>query len=113
MTRRIRATEKTATVIHERYSDELLGRSFGRSGGAVRPGEIIEVGGLPIHISSKDGVACVVPCAEVLLSERAAEIILDGGLMPMLSLRDQDVVRLGRFQSISHPLAPLAGRWHL
>ena len=52
------------------------------------------------------------PCAEVVLSDRAAEIILDGGLMPVLSLRDQDVVRLARFQSIADPLAPLAGRWH-
>ena len=50
------------------------------------------------------------PCAEVVLSDRAAEIILDGGLMPLLSLRDQDVVRLARFQSIADPLAPLAGQ---
>ena len=91
---------------------ELLGRSFSRSGGAMRPGEINEVEGLPIHISRRGGEARVVPCAEVVLSDRAAEIILDGGLMPVLSLRDQDVVRLGRFQSIADPLAPLAGRWH-
>ena len=63
---------------------ELLGRSFRRSGGAMRPGEIIEVEGLPIHIARRGGEASVVPCAEVLLSDRAAEIILDGGLMPLL-----------------------------
>jgi hypothetical protein len=28
-----------------------------------------------------------------------------------LSLRDRDVVRLARFQSIRDPLTPLAGRW--
>ena len=91
---------------------ELLGRSFSRSGGAMRPGEINEVGGLPIHVSGGAARPRAVPCAEVLLSDRAAEIILDGGLMPLLSLRDQDVVRLGRFQSIADPSAPLAGRWH-
>ena len=32
--------------------------------------------------------------------------------LPLLPLRDQDVVRLARFQSIADPLAPLAGRWH-
>jgi type VI secretion system protein ImpC len=78
----------------------------------MRPGEINEVEGLPIHIVRRGGEASVVPCAEVVLSDRAAEIILDGGLMPLLSLRDQDVVRLARFQSIADPLAPPAGRWH-
>ena len=91
---------------------ELLGRSFSRSGGAMRLGEINEVGGLPIHIDRRGGEASVVPCAEVYLSDLAAEMILDGGLMPLLSLREQDVVRLVRFRSIADPSAPLAGRWH-
>jgi type VI secretion system protein ImpC len=111
--------ELTPDVGHEGYLwgnpafllAELLGRSFSRSGGAMRPGEINEVEGLPLHISRRDGEAHALPCAEVLLSERAAETILACGLMPVLSLRDQDVVRLVRFQSIADPSAPLAGRW--
>ena len=65
----------------------------------MRPGEIFR----------RDGEACAVPCAEVLLSDRAAEIILDSGLMPLLSLPDRDVVRVGRFQSIADPSAPWRG----
>ena len=51
------------------------------------------------------------PCAEVLLTERAAEIVLERGLMPLLSFRDRDRIRLARFQSVREPLTALAGRW--
>ncbi len=91
---------------------ELLGQSFSRSGWELRPGEINEVGGLPLHVIRGADEATALPCAEVLLSDRAAEIILDNGLMPVLTLRDQDVVHIGRFQSIAKPFTPLAGRWH-
>jgi type VI secretion system protein ImpC len=91
---------------------QLLGESFSRSGWELRPGEVNDVGGLPLHVIRAADEATALPCAEVLLSDRAAEIILDNGLMPVLTLRDQDVVHIGRFQSIAKPLTPLAGRWH-
>jgi hypothetical protein len=50
-------------------------------------------------------------CAEVVLGERAIEAILDRGLMPLLSIRDRDAVRLGRWPSLARPAQPLAGRW--
>jgi hypothetical protein len=46
-----------------------------------------------------------------MLSQRAAEIIIDQGLMPLLSYLNQDMARLGRFQSISDPPSRLAGPW--
>jgi hypothetical protein len=33
------------------------------------------------------------------------------GLMPMLSMKGSDAVRVGMFQSIAKPNAPLEGRW--
>jgi type VI secretion system protein ImpC len=90
----------------------LLGRSFGQLGWRMRPEGSDEIEGLPLHVYRRDGEPRVTPCAEVLLSDHAAEIILDGGLMPLLSLRDRDVIRLGRFQSIAELPTPLAGRWH-
>jgi type VI secretion system protein ImpC len=66
---------------------------------------------LPIHVYETDGAPLLKPCAEVLLTERAAERVLEHGLMPLLSLRGSDVVRLARFQSLAAPLKPLAGRW--
>ena len=70
-----------------------------------------EIDNLPIYVFKEDGERRVKPCAEVLLTLSAAEIILDRGLMPLLSFRDRDVVRLARFQSIRDPLTVLAGRW--
>jgi len=47
----------------------------------------------------------------VLLSDTAAEFILDNGFMPLASMKDQDSVLLVRLQSIADPPAPLSGRW--
>ncbi|HZI40831.1 MAG TPA: hypothetical protein VFD67_03990, partial [Gemmatimonadaceae bacterium] len=58
-----------------------------------------------------DGETVATPCAEVLLTERAAERLLDRGLSPLLSVRDSDAVILPRLQSIAEPLARLSGRW--
>jgi type VI secretion system protein ImpC len=57
------------------------------------------------------GETRIQPCAEVLLTEHAAERILAQGIMPLLSFRDRDKVRLARFQSLADPPAALQGRW--
>jgi len=62
-------------------------------------------------VEERDGDRNVKPCAEALLTVRAAELILERGLMPLLSFKERDMVRLARFQSIRDPLAPLRGRW--
>ena len=58
-----------------------------------------------------DGEKRLKPCAELLMTESDAEWILEQGLMPLVSFRNEDVARLLRFQSIAEPLAPLSGRW--
>jgi type VI secretion system protein ImpC len=70
-----------------------------------------DIEGLPVHVYQEDGEPKLKPCAEVLLTERAAEVILDKGPMPLVSFAGSDRVRLLRFQSIASPPAPLAGRW--
>jgi type VI secretion system protein ImpC len=89
----------------------LLAVAFCQNGWNLRPGVIREISGLPLHVYETDGESILKPCAEVLLTERAAERILEHGLMPLLSLQGSDVVRLARFQSLADPLKPLAGRW--
>lgn len=89
----------------------LLAESFVSHGWQFRPGMHLDVDSLPLHIYEKDGEPCATPCAEALLTERAAERILEGGLMPLASLKETDSVRLVRFQSIAEPPAALAGRW--
>lgn len=89
----------------------LLGSSFSEYGWAFRPGMIQQIDGLPLHTWQADGETHAQPCAETLLTDRDAELILEEGLMPLASIKNRDSVRLVRFQSIADPLAPLAGRW--
>jgi type VI secretion system protein ImpC len=89
----------------------LLGQAFTHHGWNLRPGVIQDIEGLPLYIYKEKGESRVKPCAEVVFTERAAEIILDKGLMPLLCFRNQDIIRLARFQSIADPLTSLAGRW--
>ena len=111
--------EMGSPPIHEEYlwgnpafaCLELIGKAFMTEGWNGRPGEFLDVEGLPLHIFTHEGESRIQPCGEVLLTERAADIILEKGLMPLLTLKDQDVIRLARFQSIADPLKPLSGRW--
>lgn len=111
--------EMPAPAVHERYlwgnpaaiCACLLGESFTRHGWAMRPGSIDVVDGLPLHVYKDDGESVLKPCAEVLLTEESAMLLLDRGFMPLVSIKGTDRVRLLRFQSAADPLAPLAGRW--
>ncbi len=89
----------------------LLAQAFSQYGWNFRPGVVQEVEGLPLHIYKEQDESRIKPCAEVLLTERAAEIILDKGVMPLLAFRNRDILRLARFQSLKDPLSSLAGPW--
>jgi type VI secretion system protein ImpC len=89
----------------------LLAQAFSHYGWDLRPGVVQEIESLPLHVFKEGGESRITPCAEVLLTERAAEIILDKGFMPLLTLKNRDLIRLARFQSLTDPPSPLAGRW--
>lgn len=89
----------------------LLGQAFSRQQWRMAPGEVDEIAGLPLHVYQQDGESRTKPCAEVVLTQRAAELIMERGFMPLLSFLNQDRVRLARFQSIAEPPTRLAGPW--
>ena len=89
----------------------LLAESFAEQGWKLRPGTLSEISGLPVYVYTVEGEPRTLPCAEVLLTETAAERIVEEGFMPLATLKDQPAVRLARFQSIADPVSPLAGRW--
>ncbi|MEK7407462.1 MAG: type VI secretion system contractile sheath large subunit [Acidobacteriota bacterium] len=89
----------------------LLGRAFSLWAWSMRPGMIQEIDGLPAHVYQEEGEQKMKPCAELLLTQDAVEEILEAGLMPLISFKNRDVVRLARFQSIAKPERPLSGRW--
>lgn len=118
-TERFDFEEMPGTPLHEAYlwgnpavaCAFLIAKAFSRDEWAMRPGAFQDVERLPLHIHNQAGEIISRPCAEVLLTERAALKILDAGLMPLVSFKDQDMARLVRFQSIAQPPAQLAGPW--
>ena len=89
----------------------LLAQSFSEAGWDMKPGSRLEIDRLPLHVYEKNGESELKPCAEVLLTEDAAERILDEGLIPLVSFKDRDSARVMRLQSIAEPLRGLAGPW--
>ena len=56
---------------------------------------------LPIFGVERDGEYCLQPCAETLLSRRAAERILSVGLMPLLTVKGTGTAQLAAWQSVA------------
>ena len=89
----------------------LLAQSFSDSGWEMHAGSVAEIERLPLHVYGKGGEYESKPCTEVLLTEEAAERIVDAGLIPLISFKGRDAARVARFQSFAEPLCSLAGRW--
>jgi len=86
----------------------LLGPSFDASGHFDSKCFDSSLTDLPLALEcTEDGETRVKPCAEVLLTRRAVDRIMEAGLMPLLSVRDQGIVRLGQLVSIAESTAPL------
>jgi type VI secretion system protein ImpC len=111
--------EMPGDPVHERYlwgnpavaCACMLAREFGADLQGAPPAEARELDGLPLHVYESGGERRALPCAEVVLTERAAEAIMDKGIMPLLCFKGRDTVRLARFQSVAEPATRLAGRW--
>ena len=89
----------------------LLAEAFREFGWALTGGLGQDLAGIPMHIYTSDGEKHITPCAETILTERAMEVFIDKGLMPVLSIKGRDAVLIPRFQSIADPLSALAGPW--
>jgi type VI secretion system protein ImpC len=89
----------------------LLAGAFREFGWSITNGLRCDLAGMPMHIYQSDGEKHVTPCAETILTERAMETLINKGLMPVVSIKGRDMVRVPRFQSIAEPPAPLAGPW--
>lgn len=108
--------ELSAPNAHDEYlwgnsavlSALLHGEAFASNGWSLRP--LLDVPGLPFHLVRADGEVTGKPCAEVVLTARAVDRVLDCGVMAVESMKDGDAVRLARMQSIAEPLAALAFR---
>jgi len=93
------------------YCALLIARSFSEQGWSMQLGDYLEIDDLPAYIIKHQGQSVLQPCAEVCLSDKAMEKILNQGIMPFISHRSSNMVRLARFQSVAEPLKALAGPW--
>lgn len=103
--------------IHDQYlwangcfaAGQLLAESYSAYGWEMGRALRQDIEGLPTHIY-KDGTETVYkPCSETLLTQNACERMMDHGLMPLVSYKNSDKVKLARFQSIAD--TALKGRW--
>lgn len=109
--------ELTDTVEHDEFLwansafivAQLVAASYSEYRWQMGRNLIQDADGLPMHIY-KDGTETVFrPCGEVLLTENAVELLLNHGLMPLISYKNTDKVKLARFQSIAD--TGLKGMW--
>ncbi len=89
----------------------LLGQTYAENGWEMNPGDALDIGDLPAYTWRHEDEAHMQACAEVYLPERAGDAMLAQGLMPFLSFKNRNAVRLLRSQSIAHPPQALSGPW--
>jgi type VI secretion system protein ImpC len=89
----------------------LVAQSFSAYGWQMDRRFVQDIEQLPMHMYKLDGETVYQPCAEVLLTQNACERMMEHGLMPLVSYKNTDHVKLARFQSIGEPVAGLRGRW--
>ena len=90
----------------------VLTGAFEQGAWDLKPETAAEIQGLPTHVFKEGLETRVTPPSEVVLTLRAAEKLLEAGLVPVLSLKGSESVRVARLQPIARPLRALAGRWN-
>jgi len=103
--------------VHDQYAwansaflaAQLIAESYSAYGWEMGRALKQDIEGLPVHVY-KDGTETVFkPCGEVLLTEDACNKLMEHGLMPLVSFKNTDRVKLARFQSIAD--TALKGMW--
>lgn len=87
----------------------LLAQSFLEDGWDMEPGSLREIGELPAYTYKLQGESILQPCAESALLERAVDVGIAAGLMPLQGFKNRNAVRLLSVQSLAR--TELAGRW--
>jgi type VI secretion system protein ImpC len=89
----------------------LLGLAFDQSGWEMRPGQQMDLTGLPLHTWRSSSGPEIQPCAECLMTDRLAGALMDAGPMVLATIKHGDTARLVRFHSLAAPLRALQGPW--
>ncbi|MGD9863620.1 MAG: type VI secretion system contractile sheath large subunit, partial [Pseudodonghicola sp.] len=80
----------------------LLAQSFRRNGPSMDLGSVMSLGGMPYHyVTDRYGDQVALPCTERNLTQARVEFAMARGLMPVVSIKGRDEVRLASFQSLA------------
>ncbi len=79
----------------------LIAQSYSQEGWDARLNTNRDFDDLPFVPYEEDGEKQMRPCAEVSLSDNAADTVLNAGPIPVVAVRHQNAVRLNWFQSIA------------
>ena len=71
-----------------------------------------DVDGLPVHMYKFNGETIYKPCAEIQMTDKGVNKLMEFGLMPLVSYRAMDKIKIARHQSIADPVTALRGRWN-
>lgn len=85
----------------------LVGQSFNQGGGDLCPGSTAQLGGLPVHSYKIDGEYEMTPCGGRWISDSNAEQWAKQGIIPVLSVKNSDSVRVTGLHSLAG--GPLLG----
>lgn len=111
--------EFTDTPVHDDYLwsnstfavASLLAQSYSEFGWNFSRSFVQDIDNLPVHMYEYNGETVFKSGAEVQLSQNACEKLMEYGLMPMVSFKNSDRLRLASLQSIADPISTLKGRW--
>jgi len=88
----------------------LLAGARKKGGDKMQLGQVMTLGEMPFHfVTDKYGDQVALPCTERNLTTSKTEMAVTRGLMPVVSIRGRDQVRLASFQSLAG--AEILGPW--
>jgi len=86
----------------------VFAQAFAADGWQFDPAaSVTRLEGLPLYNYEADGEMATKPCAEVLLGEQTVEAIMNGGLLPLVSYCDADIVGFPSLQTFANSRTPL------
>lgn len=89
----------------------LLAQTFDKFGWNFSGNLFQNVEGMTIHSFNDEGEFRIKTSTEINMTQTNCENLLNQGLMPIVSIKNSDNVRLMGFQSIALPSSSLKGRW--
>jgi len=90
----------------------LLMKSFIADGWGFKPGKILALDSVPMHIyRMPDDDTDIAVTTELRFTNTTSQKVTKRGLMPWLAVRGRDSIELVGVQSIAEPTRNLAGKW--